>query len=404
MTTERELYKAIGVAGYEPLACWRKEGVFHLRMSAPASCYRCPQCGNRDVIRRGTVDRMVHAPRIGMDRTVLFIRTPRLECRICQRVLNAVLPNVVPHCNYTKSLAKLVVDLRKMMTIRDVARYLGVGEGMVRGIDKSYLQKTFGNPRLRDLEVIAIDEIYVGSKNKFFTIVIDWQSGAIVFVGEGKGQDALKPFWKRLRGSKAKIKAVATDMSSAYYAAVIKNIPNALQVFDRFHIVKLMNDKLTQLRRDLQREAELMDRNVLKGMRWLLMKHPDNLDESKNERVRLQEALDLNRSLAVAYYLKEDLRQIWEQSTRAIAARFLTDWCRRARASGIKVLITMANTLEGHRNGILNWYDYPISTGPLEGINNKIGALQRMAYGYKDKDYFIAKLYALHLAKFALIG
>lgn len=402
--TTRELYKAIGVAGYEALACWRKDGVFHLRMSAPASCYRCPQCGSRDVIRRGQVDRMVHAPRIGMDRTVLFIKTPRLECRICQRVLNAVLPGVMPKCNYTKSLARLVVDLRKMMTIRDVAHYLGVGEGMVRGIDKSYLQRTFGKPRLRDLEVIAIDEIYVGTKNKYFTIVIDWQSGAIVFVGEGKGQNALKPFWKRLSGSKAEIKAVATDMSSAYYAAVIKNLPNALQVFDRFHIVKLMNDKLTQLRRDLQREAELMDRKVLKGMRWLLVKHPDNLDESKNERVRLQEALDLNRSLAVGYYLKEDLRQIWEQPSKTIAATFLTDWCRRARASGIKVLITMANTLEGHRSGILNWYDYPISTGPLEGINNKIGALQRMAYGYKDKDYFIAKLYALHLAKFALIG
>ncbi|MFO1000111.1 MAG: ISL3 family transposase [Planctomycetaceae bacterium] len=402
--TTRELYKAIGVAGYEPLGCWRKEGIFHLRLQAPAASYRCPQCGNRDVIRRGQVDRIVHAPRIGMDRTVLFIRTPRLECRICQRVLNAALPNVVPKCNYTKSFARIVVDLRKMMTIRDVARYLGVGEGMVRGIDKSYLQKTFGKPRLRDLEVIAIDEIYVGKKNKFFTIVIDWRTGAIVFVGDGKGQDALKPFWKRLRSSKAKIKAVATDMSSAYYAAVIKNIPTALQVFDRFHIVKQMNDKLTQLRRDLQREAEVMNRNVLKGMRWLLVKHPDHLDESKNERVRLQEALDLNRSLSVAYYLKEDLSQIWQQSTKAVAAKFLTDWCRRARASAIKVLITMAKTLESHRTGILNWYNYPISNGPLEGINNKIGALQRMAYGYKDKDYFIAKLYALHLAKFALIG
>ena len=95
----------------------------------------------------------------------------------------------------------MVVDLRKMMTIRDVARYLGVSEGMVRSIDKAYLQKTFGKPRLRDLEVIAIDEIYVGKRNKFFTIVIDWRSGAIVYVGTGKGQDALNPFWKRLRAS-----------------------------------------------------------------------------------------------------------------------------------------------------------------------------------------------------------
>ena len=194
-------------------------------------------------------------------------------------------------------------------------------------------------------------------------------------------------------------------MSSAYYAAVMKNLPKAKHVFDRFHIVKLMNDKLTQLRRELQREAETMlDKQVLKGLRWLLVKHPENLDESKNEHTRLQEALALNHSLATAYYLKDDLRQIWQQSSKVVAEKFLTDWCRRARASGIRVLQTMANTLQGHRTGILNWYDFQISTGPLEGINNKIGALQRMAYGYRDPEYFTLKLYALHLAKFALIG
>jgi transposase len=196
-----------------------------------------------------------------MERTQLFIKVPRLECRRCERVLNAVLPNVVPLCNDTKSLARLVVDLRKMMTIRDVARYVGVSDTMIRSIDKKYLQKTFCKPRLRDLEIIAIDEIYVGKKHKFFTIVIDWTTGAIVFVGEGKGEKALKPFWKRLCGSRARIKAVATDMASAYYSAVLKNIPNAKHVFDRFHIVKLMNEKLTQLRRDLQREADQTERS-----------------------------------------------------------------------------------------------------------------------------------------------
>ena len=193
-------------------------------------------------------------------------------------------------------------------------------------------------------------------------------------------------------------------MASAYYSAVLKNIPNAKHVFDRFHIVKLMNEKLTTLRRDLQREADQMGRKVLKGLRWLLLKHNADLDETKNERARLMEALHLNQSLMIAYYLKEDLGQIWQQSNKSAAGVFLADWCARARASGIKVLQTMANTLQGHRTGILNWYDFPISTGRLEGINNKIGALQRMAYGYRDHDYFIAKLYALHLAKFALIG
>ena len=402
--TTRELYSSIGVSGYEHRDCWRKGGIFHIRMEAPMSCHKCPKCGDRDVIHRGTFDRMVHAPRIGLDRTVLFIRAPRLECRRCQQVLNAVLPKIEPRCNYTKSLARLVVDLRKMMTIKDVAHYIGVSDTMVRGIDKKYLSRKFGKPRLRHLEIIAIDEIYVGKKNKYFTIVIDWVTGGIVFVGDGKGEKALKPFWKRLRGSKAKIKAVATDMSSAYYSAVLKNIPNAKHVFDRFHIVKLMNDKLTTLRRDLQREADVMGKKTLKGLRWLLIKHEENLDDTRNERTRLKEALDLNQSLSIAYYLKEDLSQIWQQSSKAIADRFLKGWCARARASGIKVMQTMANTLEGHRTGILNWYDFPISTGRLEGINNKIGALQRSAYGYRDRDYFIAKLYALHLAKFELIG
>ena len=128
--------------------------------------YRAPTISRelQNVIRRGIVDRMVHAPRIGVDRTVYFIQVPRLECRRCERVLTAALPNVVPQCNYTKSLARLVVDLRKMMTIRDVAQYLGVGEGMIRGIDKKYLQKHFSKPRLKDLGVIAIDELNVGRK------------------------------------------------------------------------------------------------------------------------------------------------------------------------------------------------------------------------------------------------
>ena len=402
--TTRELYRSIGVSGYEHHQCWRKDGFFFLRLAAPDTCLRCPQCGNREVIRRGTVDRVVHAPPIGMDRTQLFIQTPRLECRRCERVLNAVLPNVVPRCNYTKSLARLVIDLRKMMTIRDVAQYVGVSETMIRSIDKKYLERTFSKPRLRDLEIIAIDEIYVGKTNKFFTIVIDWMSGAIVCLGDGKGEKALNRFWKRLRGSKAKIRAVATDMASAYYAATRKNLPDAKHVFDRFHIVKLMNEKLTRLRRELQNEADKTGRKVLKGLRWLLLKFSGDLDDSKNERSRLMDALSLNQALAIAYYLKEDLAQIWQQRDKATADRFLTDWCARARASGIHVLQTMANTLEKYRTGILNWYDFRISTGPLEGINNKIGALQRMAFGYRDHDYFVAKLYALHLSKFALIG
>jgi len=399
----KQLYRAFGCSHYSPVDCHQEDGVFVLEMECPREKDRCSGCGSRDVIRRGSRQRQVVAPPLALQTTKLLINVPRLECRNCGRVLQAATPNVVPGCNYTRAFARLVVSLRPMMTIKDIAMYLGVSESMIRGIDKRYLKRNFGRPKLKRLKVLAIDEIYIGKAKKFLTIVIDWTTGAIVFVGEGKGEKALKSFWKRLQGSGAKIEAVATDMSSAYFAAVQKNLPNAKLVFDRFHIVKLMNEKLDQLRREVQNEADTMLKKTIKGLRWLLLKHSDNLDPARNEAQRLQEALELNRSLHIGYYLKEDLAQIWTQGSKTSAAIFLDDWCRRARATGIRVLQTMANTLQGHRTGILNWYDYPISSGPMEGVNNKIGALQRAAYGYRDQHYFILKLFALHEAKFKFL-
>src|SRR5690606_9702250 len=116
-----------------------------------------------------------------------------------------------------------------------------------------------------------------------------------------------------------------------YFQAVSENLPQAAIVFDWFHIVKLLNDKLSQLRRELHREAtDKLHKQVLKGTRWLLLKRPEHLDATRREQRRLQEALQLNSSLATAYYLKEDLRQLWEQPTKVAAGRFLDSWLRDA--------------------------------------------------------------------------
>ena len=134
------------------------------------------------------------------------------------------------------------------------------------------------------------------------------------------------------------------------------------------------------------------------------MKNPENLDPKRNERERLEEALRMNQPLATVYYLKEDLRQIWDQPDQGTAAQVLDDWIRRAEASCIKVLQKFAGTLAMYRTGILAYYDYRISTGPLEGTNNKIKTMQRQAYGYRDEEYFKLKIYAIHEAKYALVG
>ena len=124
----------------------------------------------------------------------------------------------------------------------------------------------------------------------------------------------------------------------------------------------------------------------------------------KGEPGRLREALRFNESLATAYYLKEDLRQIWEQMSKSWGRLKLLDWYHQAMESGVRVLQDFARTLLAHADGILAWYDYPISTGPLEGTNNKIKTLNRQHYGLRDPEFFILKLYQLHEAKYALVG
>ena len=142
----------------------------------------------------------------------------------------------------------------------------------------------------------------------------------------------------------------------------------------------------------------------MKGIRWLLLKNPENLNDKRNERERLEEALRLNEPLACAYYLKEDLRQIWNQPDKATAESVLEDWIRRAEASGIRIVKKFAQTLTEYRAGILAYYHHPISTGPLEATNNKIKTLQRQAYGFRDQAFFTLKIYAIHLATYALVG
>jgi len=223
--------------------------------------------------------------------------------------------------------------------------------------------------------------------------------------GDGKGAEALKPFWKRLRPSGAKIQAVAMDMSAAYRSAVSTQLPKAKIVFDHFHVIKLFNEKLSDLRRALYREAtDVQHKEVLKGTRWLLLKSAENLDPEKDEKRRLQEALKLNEPLATAYYLKEDLRRFWEQPGKRFATTFLDGWIRRAEASGIKILQQMAKTLAAHRSGLLAYYDVMITSGPLEGTNHKIKTRKRQAYGFRDLEFFKLKILAIHETKYALVG
>jgi transposase len=129
------------------------------------------------------------------------------------------------------------------------------------------------------------------------------------------------------------------------------------------------------------------------------------LNNDKNEKEQLEKALKVNKPLAAAYYLKEELQQLWNHETKAKAEKYLRNWIAKANSSGVRMLKKFANTVAAHRSGILAYYDYPISTGPLEGTNNKIKTMQRQSYGFRDKEFFKLKIYALHqTSRYTLIG
>ena len=403
--SQQALYQVLSIHGYGVTQIVRDEKRLLLHCQPQPHRVCCPECGSRDVIRRGEQERWIRNVPIGRDCTWIVATLPRVECRACGIVRQVHIGLADERRTFTHAFERYVLGLCGRMTIQDVAEHLGVSWDIVKDIQKRYLQKHYAKPPLKDVRHIGIDEICVGRGYRFLTLVLDLDSGAILFAGEGKKAATLDPFWRRLRAAKAQVRAVAMDLSPAYQLAVEENLPDAAIVFDRFHVIKLYNEKLSQLRRDLHRQAtDDLHKKVLKGTRWLLLKNHENLDPVKGEPQRLREALRLNESLATAYYLKEDLGQLWEQLGKFSAKMKLLDWHHQAMASGIRILQDFARTLLKHSHGILAWYDYPISNGPLEGTNNKIKTMNRQHYGLRDKEFFQLKLYQLHETKYALVG
>lgn len=399
------LYHGLGIRGYEHVRGDDTGGRLVFTIRQKRERLACPCCGSGKVIAKGAVQREWRTVPLGSKPVFIRLAVPRVLCLSCCLTRQVLVSFADEKVRYTKAFARYALELSRHMTIQDVAQRLQVSWDLIKEIQKQHLQRHYSRPKLKHLKRLAIDEISIGKGHRYLTIVLDLDNGAVVFQGDGKGAEALEPFWKRLRCSGAKVQAVAIDMSPAYWLAVRENLPKAVVVFDHFHIIKLFNEQLSELRRELYHEAkDQMQKKVLKGTRWLLLMNPENLDPKKNERQRLQEALKLNESLATAYYLKEQLRQLWQEPDKACAAAALDEWLLWAEYSGIRRLQKMAKTMRQHRRGILAWFEHPITTAQLEGTNNKIKTMKRQAYGFRDLQFLKLKIFAIHEAKYALVG
>jgi transposase len=285
------------------------------------------------------------------------------------------------------------------MSIRDVARFTGLHWDTVKDIEKAWLEKKYEKIRLKDVSILGIDEVYLGKTLGFITIVRDLESGAVLYVSKGKGADALKKFRKRIKRRAKQIVAVAMDMSNAYTAWVKEVLPDADIVYDHFHVIKLMNERMDGLRRRTMNKLEAEQKKELKNKRFLLLRNEENLspeaaDELKVLRFEFKD-------LGTASLMKEYLRNIYKMANSCSLARtaFLL-WCEKAEASGVQCLKQMAKTIRHRLEGLLAfWRHNRITSAGQEGFNNKIGWLTRQAYGYRDEDYLLLKIYDLpHLS------
>ena len=290
------------------------------------------------------------------------------------------------------------------MTIQDISSILHTSWGLVKDIDKVSLVRKYKSIGIKDVSYIAIDEFSVKRGHKYMTVVMDLETRRIIYVNQGRTIESLRPLFKRFQRLGITPKAIAMDMWPAYISAVTEYFPDTPIVFDRFHIESNLNKTISNIRKAVFRdETDLNNRKLIKGTRWLLLKNNENLNEDKSEKEKLELALAINRPLAMAYYLKEDLKQFWSQANIDDAKKFLGSWAAKAIASGITLMVKFAYSVLGHRTGMFSWFENKISTGPLEGMNNKIKVLKRKAYGYRDMEYFKLKIYNLHHAKYALL-
>jgi transposase len=309
------------------------------------------------------------------------------------------MPFAKPKKRVTISFEKYVIELMRFATIEHVSKFLGVSWNLVKNIHKAYLQKEYQSPDFTSIRYIGIDEFSIRKGHEYMTIFINLETGVIIHAVEGKSQESVTPFILELKEKAINLKAVAMDMNAAYASAIQRHLPDVDIVFDRFHVVALLNTAIDEIRRDQQTKCNSVGLKVIKGMRFLLLSNYEKLNPKKQD--SLECLLEVNKPIATAHAMKEQIRLFWAKQTVKEGAGFLGWWILDAVESGINELQKTGRTLLRHWKGLVNYFKHPISNGKTEGINNKIKTMKRQAYGFRDIEYFKLRLYNLHKVRYS---
>lgn len=357
---------------------------------------RCSGCGEVVQAVHDSEDREVRdLPILDAD-TWIRVRRYRLACPRCGPKLEQ-LSWLGRYARVTRRLAESVARLCRELPVKHVAEYFDLHWSTVKAIDHAYLEAKLEPIDLQGIEQIAMDEFAIQKGHRYATVVVEPHTKRVLWVGRGRKREDVRPFFDLLgEEGRRHLKAVVMDMNAAYEEEVRVHCPFAEIVFDLFHVVakygrevidRVRVDEANRLRHDKPARA------VIKGARWLLLRNRSNIPQ-RSDRIRLNELLAANRKLCTTYVLKDDLKHLWDYSYEGAARNFWEGWYRRAIRSRIEPLKKFARNLKGYLPGILAHCRWPLHTSLLEGINNKIKVIKRMAYGFRDDAYFFLRIRA----------
>jgi transposase len=293
----------------------------------------------------------------------------------------------------TTALANAVAVLAREWTWQGTARQYGLNWKTVATVVKRAVRYGLKHRSRPPVHVIGIDEVSRRKGQVYLTVVYDLDRRVLLWVGEDRTEEAVKKFFTEEMGRRRcrTLQVVCMDMWAAYANLVRAHAPNATILFDRFHIVKHLNEAVDAVRLELWRQLTSKQRAAFKGTRWLLLKNPWNLTDEQQD--RLSTLVRWNHPLIRAWYLKEAFQLFWTYQQPKRAEEYLRKWMNSAMRSRLEPFKKFVRMLRAHLDGVLAWTKSRVSNGAVEGMNNKIKSISHRSYGFRTAEFFIAAIY-----------
>lgn len=377
----------------------RREGeheVLHLWCAHRADVALCRRCGALSTAVHQEEHRCIRHLDVWGKRTYLHFLARRFECEHCGHPFTEELPFVDSHRRQSTAFEKHVYESCRAGTCKAVAVREGLSHSTVREIFNRWAALREKSSVADATRVLGIDEISLKKRHRQFVLVIsDIGRKCILAVLADREKRTLEHWIETLSHQERKaIRFVSIDMWAPYHQAARNKLPHAKVVVDRFHVMKQLNSRLTQLRTEFQKGVCPETRSVLKGSRWILVRNRCAL--SPREEEQLQKILELSPELRMLYLLKEEFRCIFEKiHCRQKAARFLSAWIRKANFTGNKYLAKFVTTLGNWWEEILNYFIERITNGFVEGLNAALRTIMRVAFGYRNFINFKLRAFAV---------